>query len=168
MTSLGKTTLPSGIAFAQASAYRLRKGSVSMKISEIMTSTVRSLQPESSVQEAAQLMKDYEIGALPICDNGRIVGIVTDRDITIRGVAAGLDAGKTPIRRVMSTNVAYCFDNDDVDDVVRIMEAQQVRRLPILNASLQLAGIVTLGDVAVRTKNSDIAGETLQQISLPT
>lgn len=138
-----------------------------MKIENIMTDTVRSLSPDSSVQEAAQLMKRHDIGVLPICDNNRVVGIVTDRDIVIRIVATGIDAGKTPLHRIMSSDVVYCFDTDDIYDVARLMEARQVRRIPILNANLQLAGIVSIGDMAVRAQNTDLVGETLQQVSSP-
>lgn len=138
-----------------------------MKIEEIMTNVVRSIQPNSSVQEAAKLMRHHDVGVLPICDNNRIVGIVTDRDIAIRVVAEGIDAAQTPICRIMSADVVYCFDSDDVEDVARLMEAQQVRRLPILNMHLRLAGIVTLGDIAVRANKADLAGETLQEVSSP-
>ncbi|MBA4246167.1 CBS domain-containing protein [Pseudomonas sp. KHPS1] len=118
-----------------------------MKISKIMTRNVRTLEPERSIREAASLMADIDSGALLINEGDRLIGMVTDRDIAIRGVAAGLD-GNTPVRQVMSSNVRYCFDDEDVDHVAANMADLQVRRLPVLNREKRLVGVVSLGNIA--------------------
>ncbi|ARS48959.1 CBS domain-containing protein [Ectopseudomonas hydrolytica] len=118
-----------------------------MKISKIMTRNVRTLEPERSIREAASLMADIDSGALLINEGDRLIGMVTDRDIAIRAVAAGLD-GNTPVRQVMSSNVRYCFDDEDVDHVAANMADLQVRRLPVLNREKRLVGVVSLGNIA--------------------
>ncbi|MDH0098302.1 CBS domain-containing protein [Ectopseudomonas hydrolytica] len=118
-----------------------------MKISKIMTRNVRTLEPERSIREAATLMADIDSGALLINEGDRLIGMVTDRDIAIRAVAAGLD-GNTPVRQVMSSNVRYCFDDEDVDHVAANMADLQVRRLPVLNREKRLVGVVSLGNIA--------------------
>ncbi|MGA4321402.1 CBS domain-containing protein [Ectopseudomonas hydrolytica] len=118
-----------------------------MKISKIMTRNVRTLEPERSIREAASLMADIDSGALLINEGDRLIGMVTDRDIAIRAVAVGLD-GNTPVRQVMSSNVRYCFDDEDVDHVAANMADLQVRRLPVLNREKRLVGVVSLGNIA--------------------
>ena len=118
-----------------------------MKISKIMTRNVRTLEPERSIREAASLMADIDSGALLINEGDRLIGMVTDRDIAIRAVAAGLD-GNTLVRQVMSSNVRYCFDDEDVDHVAANMADLQVRRLPVLNREKRLVGVVSLGNIA--------------------
>ena len=103
-----------------------------MKISKLMTRNVRTLEPERSIREAATLMADIDSGALLINEGDRLIGMITDRDIAVRAVAAGLD-GNTPVRQVMSSNVRYCFDDEDVEHVAANMADIQVRRLPVLN-----------------------------------
>jgi CBS domain-containing protein len=119
-----------------------------MKIIEIMTREPELIGPEVSIKDAAKRMKDEDIGALPVGENDRLIGMVTDRDIATRGVAEGRAPETTPVRDVMSEKVAYCFEDDDIEDAARSMAEHQVRRLPILNRDKRLTGIVSLGDIA--------------------
>lgn len=118
-----------------------------MKISEIMTRNVQTLTPDSSLREAASLMGRIDSGALLVNDGDRLVGMVTDRDITVRGVAAGLDA-EAPVREVMSSEIRYCFEDEDVQHVAENMAKIQLRRLPVLNREKRLVGVVSLGNIA--------------------
>ncbi|MFN3767000.1 CBS domain-containing protein [Ectopseudomonas guguanensis] len=129
-----------------------------MKISKIMTRNVRMLDPERSIREAASLMADIDSGALLINEGDRLVGIVTDRDIAIRAVATGMD-GSTPVRQVMSSNVLYCFDDEDVEHVAANMADVRVRRLPVLNREKRLVGVVSLGNIA--SGHSRMANDTV-------
>ena len=119
-----------------------------MKISEIMTSDPELIDPNASIREAAQRMKDEDIGALPVGENDRLIGMVTDRDIAMRGVAEDRLPSSTSVRDVMSEKIFYCFEDQDVEDAARCMAENQVRRLPILNRDKRLTGIVSLADIA--------------------
>jgi CBS domain-containing protein len=137
-----------------------------MKISEKMSRDVQVTAPTQSVLEAAKLMAELDVGALPVGENDRLVGMITDRDIAIRGVAAGRGPD-TPIRDVMSSDVKYCFDDQTVDEVAQNMSDIQVRRLPVVNRDKRLVGIISLGDIALSTGSQDEAGEALEGISKP-
>jgi CBS domain-containing protein len=137
-----------------------------MKVRECMSRDVRTIAPERSIQEAARLMAALDFGALPVGENDRIVGMVTDRDIVIRGVAEGCTPD-TAIRDVMSGDIKYCFEDEDVDHVVSNMSNLQVRRLPVLDRSKRLVGIVALGDIAQGRADCDTVGEALAGISQP-
>jgi CBS domain-containing protein len=130
-----------------------------------MSRDVKLAKPEQSIAEVAQVMLDIDAGSLPVGDNDRLVGIVTDRDIAVRAVAKGLPPS-TKVRDVMSSNVLYCYDDLDLDDVARDMADKQVRRLPVLDRAKRLVGIVSLGDVA-RNGNEKTAGHTVSEISKP-
>jgi CBS domain-containing protein len=130
-----------------------------------MTRDVQVARPDDSIQAVAQQMAQLDVGVMPVCDGQRIQGMVTDRDIAIRGVAQGLSADQ-PIRQVMTGNLEYVMANDDLDEVHDRMSAAQVRRLAVVDESGQLVGIVALGDVAREDKNKE-AGETLEEISEP-
>ena len=119
-----------------------------MRISEIMTRDPKLIDPTSSIRDAARRMKDEDIGALPIGENDRLIGMVTDRDIAIRAVAEDRDPSSTTVREVMSEKIYYCFEDDDIKDAARCMAQNQVRRLPILNRDKRLTGIVSLADIA--------------------
>ena len=136
-----------------------------MKISECMSRDVQLATPDHSLQSAAQMMADIDTGFLPVADNDRLIGIVTDRDIAIRGVAAGRRP-EASIREVMSDEVKYCFDDQDVDDVLENMGDIQVRRLPVVDRDKRLVGIVSITDLA---GNGDAreAGEALGDIARP-
>jgi len=119
-----------------------------MRISEIMTRDPELIDPNSSIRDAARRMKNEDIGALPIGENDRLIGMVTDRDIAIRAVAEDRDSTSTTVRDVMSEKIYYCFEDDDIEDAARCMAENQVRRLPILNRDKRLTGIVSLADIA--------------------
>ena len=119
-----------------------------MQIGEIMSSNVKLANPGQSIREIARIMAECDCGAVPIGDNDRLVGIVTDRDITVRAVAAG-KSPDTPVREVMSHGVLYCYEEEDIDDVASNMADIKVRRLPVLDEKKRLVGIVSLGDIAM-------------------
>lgn len=139
-----------------------------MKIKDISTPTPRCLSPDDSLVEAAAEMKALDIGWLPICEHDRLIGTVTDRDITIRAVAEGFDPNTTAVRQVMSRVVIYCYEDQDIWNAAQIMESHKIRRLPVLNRDKRLVGIVSLGDLAVRTGAENIAGRILERVSEPT
>lgn len=138
-----------------------------MKVNEIITHDPEVIRPETALIEAAQKMKSLDIGMLPVCDGDRLVGVITDRDIAVRGVAQGYDPKTARVQEVMTPEVIYCFDDEDVKDVAKKMEEKQVRRLPVLNREKRLVGIVSLGDLAVRTGKDKLAGEVLKRVSKP-
>jgi CBS domain-containing protein len=136
-----------------------------MMVREVMTKDVRLVDPSTTLKHAAQLMRDGDFGLLPIGENDRLVGTVTDRDITVRCVAAGKDPGSTTVREAMSEGVVYCFEDQEVDEVAALMGDRQVRRLPVLSREKRMVGIVSLGDLAVDDTADDEAGEALSEIS---
>ena len=138
-----------------------------MKVNEIITHDPEVIRPETALIEAAQKMKSLDIGMLPICDGDRLVGVITDRDITVRGVSQGNDPKTARVQEVMTPEVIYCFDDDDVKEAAKKMYEKQVRRLPVLNREKRLVGIVSLGDLAVRTGKEKLAGEVLERVSEP-
>ncbi|HEY3784811.1 MAG TPA: CBS domain-containing protein [Steroidobacteraceae bacterium] len=135
-----------------------------MNVSEVMSAEAFIASPEETVQGAAQLMADLRTGVLPVGEGDRLIGVITDRDITVRVVAAGLDVAVTRIREVMSPEVYCCFEDEDVEEAAQRMSDWQVRRLPVLNMRKQFVGIVSLGDLARRTP-SEISASALQGVS---
>lgn len=136
-----------------------------MKVREAMTNDVCLAHPDRTIREAAQMMTEHDIGALPIGENDRLVGMITDRDITVRAVANG-KGPDTKIRDVMSEQVMYCFEDEDVADVAQNMGDIKVRRLPVLNRDKRMVGIVSIGDVAVK-QGARQAGRAVAGISTP-
>jgi CBS domain-containing protein len=138
-----------------------------MQLKDVMTPEVEVIAPEASIYEAAEKMSHLDIGPLPVCDGECLVGMLTDRDITVRAVAAGRDPRMTPVRDIMTPDVVYGFEDQDVEDAARLMEQYQIRRLPVLTRSKQLVGMVALGDLAVHAGTRAVAAEVLEQISEP-
>ena len=138
-----------------------------MQISEIMTRYVECVGPETTLREAAENMRSLDVGPVPVCDNDRLVGILTDRDIVVSAIAEGHDPRTTTVREAMTPGVDYCFEDDDTAEAARKMREKQIRRLVVLNGDKQLVGIVSLGDLAVKTGDEEQAGETLEEISEP-
>jgi CBS domain-containing protein len=138
-----------------------------MKLKQIVTQNPEVISPNAGLMEAAQKMKKSNVGSLPVCDGERLVGMITDRDIAVRGIAENRDPKKTKVREVMSDGVACCFEDQELSEAAELMEALQIRRLPVLNSNKHLIGIVSLGDVAVRSQNGNIAGEILECVSQP-
>jgi CBS domain-containing protein len=136
-----------------------------MQVSEAMTNDVKIANPNQSIRDAARLMAQIDAGVLPVGENDRLVGMITDRDIAIRAV--GADKGpRTPIREIMSKEVMYCFEDDDLDDIVQNMADIKLRRLPVLDHEKRLVGILSLGDIAL-TDGAASAGSALCGISEP-
>ena len=136
-----------------------------MKVSDVMSHDVQLTTPKQSIRDAARIMAKIDAGALPVGENDRLVGVITDRDIAVRAVAEG-KAPTTKVRDVMSQEVLYCFDDQDLDEVARNMADQKVRRLPVLNREKRLVGIISFGDLA-RNEDTDTTGETICSISEP-
>ena len=137
-----------------------------MKIAEIMSRDVRSIPPTGSIADAARLMVELDVGAIPVEDQGQLVGIVTDRDIAVRGVATGIHDG-APVLRIMSKDVIACSGEDEVSDVLKLMAREQVRRLPVCNEAGTLVGMVSLGDAARRDQDHGEVAQAIERISLP-
>jgi predicted transcriptional regulator len=131
-----------------------------------MTAHPRCIAPDNTLVEAAGLMRELDVGALPICDNDRLAGMVTDRDIVLRGTADGKDPNEATVRDVMSPGIIYVFADQDVEEVARVMEEKQIRRLPVLNREKRLVGMVSLGDIAT-SSNPAFSGTALRDVSQP-
>src|SRR5688572_16695611 len=139
-----------------------------MKIRDIMTPGVECISPNESIAEAAERMRKLDVGSLPVCgDENKLVGIITDRDITIRATAHACDPCCTSVADVMTPDIVTCFEDEDVQVVVDSMESKQIRRLAVLNRDKKLVGIVSLGDLAIRTPDDRVSGETLERVSQP-
>lgn len=134
-------------------------------VSEIMSTDVQVIGPEESLQRAAQMMDQLNVGSLPVCAGDRLLGMVTDRDITIRGTAAGLAPAEGCVSDVMSGDVQWCTEDQDTEEVMRVMAEAQVRRLPVISIERDLVGIVSIGDLATRTPNH--VDEVVRSISTP-
>ena len=135
-----------------------------MKVRDAMHPGVTWVGPETSIRDLARTMRDEDIGSIPVGENDRLVGMITDRDITVRAVAEGRDPDKTMVRDAMSDAVRYCFEDEDAEEVARKMGSWQIRRLPVLNRDKRLVGIVSLGDMVIGG-SEDPAKEALKEIS---
>jgi len=134
-----------------------------MKVSEIMTRDVFLASPGQKLREAAAEMEKHDIGVLPVGDNDRLVGMITDRDIAVRAISHGLGP-EASVRDVMSVEIKYCFEDDDIDDLAQNMASEQIRRLPVLNDKKRLVGIISLGDLAT-SRDGRATGVALSGIS---
>ena len=137
-----------------------------MQLSQILTRDVETIRPDTSVREAAQRMRSMDVGSLPVCDGRTLLGMVTDRDLAIRVLAEGRDPNNTPVQEAMTPDVAYAFEDDDVQRAADIMKERQTRRLPVVDREKHLVGIVALGDIATTGKDQ-LSGDALEQISQP-
>lgn len=140
-----------------------------MQIFEIMTRGVETVSPDASLQQAAAAMEALGVGSLPVCDGRRLVGAITDRDIVVRGVAAGLSPIDSLVRDCMTADIAYAFEDEESDEVLDRMKTLQVRRLAILNRDKALVGIVSLGDIATDPRAAALGsvGAAVAEISEP-
>ena len=135
-------------------------------IKELMSRDVQVISPDATIREAAQHMLKGNFGMLPVGENDRMIGSISDRDIAIRAVAGGKDTD-TKVREIMSEGIHWAYEDDSVTDVAKRMSEHQIRRLPIVNADKRLVGIVALGDFAVDSADIAVAGEVLADISQP-
>jgi CBS domain-containing protein len=141
-----------------------------MQIRDVMTEGAEVISSHAPAIEAAAKMKELDVGSLPVCDGQRLEGLITDRDIAVRLVAEGLDASMTKVNEIMTPGATYCFDDQTLEEAASVMEAQQIRRLPILDRNQRLVGMLSRGDLAVRTQASEdlaLADEALKTISEP-
>jgi CBS domain-containing protein len=137
-----------------------------MKVSEVMTKDIQLANPDQTIREAARLMSEEDVGALPVAENDRLVGMITDRDIAIRAVAEG-KGPEAKIRQVMTDQVKYCFEDEDLNQVSKNMANVQMRRLPVMNREKRLVGIVSLGDLATAKRAGTQAQQALRGVSEP-
>ena len=136
-----------------------------MRVSEAMTRGVKLCTPGQTIREVARTMAEIDAGAMPVGENDRLIGMITDRDIAIRAVAQG-KGPDTPVREVMSEHIHYCYEDEDLDDVAQNMGDIRVRRLPVMNREKRLVGILSLGDVA-RTEGGETVGDAVVGVSQP-
>jgi CBS domain-containing protein len=137
-----------------------------MRVKELMTDVVKTVTPATPLQDVARIMRDEDIGSVPVAENDKLIGMVTDRDVVIRGLADSPDLGQKCARDVMSQQVLYCREDQTVEDVLRNMGEQQVRRLPVVDESKRLVGVVSIGDLSGRARATR-TGEALKEISRP-
>jgi len=136
-----------------------------MKVCDAMSRDVQIASPKQSIREAARIMAKIDAGALPVGENDRLIGVITDRDIAVRAVAEG-KAPTTKIRDVMSDEVLYCFEDQDLEEIAQNMAEMKIRRLPVVNRDKRLVGIISLGDLA-RSEDPDTTGHAVSEISEP-
>lgn len=138
-----------------------------MKLKDILTKDPQVISPDAMICEAAQIMKQSDIGMLPVCDGQHLVGAITDRDLVVRAIAEGCDPLKTKVKDVMTPGISYCFEDQDLEEVAHLMEEKQIRRIAVLNRDKRLVGIASLGDFAVRSKDEHLTEELLERVSQP-
>ena len=138
-----------------------------MKIRDIMTRDVQTVSPGDTIRRAAQMMDELNVGVLPVCDGTKLVGMVTDRDITVRATSAGLAPDACKVAEVMTDGPRYCYEDDPVTEVTRLMAGQQIRRVPVIDRNDKLVGIVSLGDLAIDAKDTGAVSDALERISTP-
>lgn len=139
-----------------------------MRVTEVMTPWVECVHSDTTLHEAAARMKSRDIGMLPVCDNDRLVGVITDRDITVRATAEGEPPTIIRVGDVMTLDLLWCFEDADLADASLLMQEKQVRRLLVLNKDKRLVGILSLGDLAGQTGDHKLIGRTLEAVSEPT
>ena len=138
-----------------------------MQVKEIMTHDVEMVNSDVKLPEVARKMKELEVGALPIWEDEELIGIITDRDIVVRAIAEGKDMLNTPVSEVMTPEVFYCLENDDLSEAAKIMEEESIHRLLVLNNEGDPTGFVSLADFSVKCHNEHLVYEVLEQISGP-
>ena len=132
-------------------------------VRDVMTRKAEWIGPETTLQDAAKKMRDKEIGSLLVGEDDRIIGMVTDRDIACRGVAQNLNPATTPVRKVMTEKIVWCFDDQEVEDAAHLMEGKKVRRLAVMNRKKRMVGFLSVDDLAHRMH--ELSGEVLDQVA---
>jgi CBS domain-containing protein len=138
-----------------------------MLLREMMTANFQDIPADATLTQAAERMKLLDIGAMPVRENDHLVGMITDRDIAVRGVAERRDPKKTRVRDAMSPDVCFCYEDDSVESAAKLMEEKQIRRLAVFDRSGRAIGMVSLGDLAVRNHDDRLSGEVLGRVSKP-
>jgi len=145
------------------------KGTIkAIQVKKVMTTNVETTRPDAMIKEAARRMRTRDIGSLPVIEDHRIIGMLTDRDITIGGTAEGKDPNRTTVRDILPRQeIVSCFEDQEIHEAAKMMEEHEVRRLPVLNRDNQLVGILSLSDLAFKTKDDRLYGEVLAHVSEP-
>lgn len=138
-----------------------------MNVGEIMTRNLQVLRPQATAREAADKMRELNIGALPVCDGQRILGMITDRDLVLRVMAEGVDPDGATVESAMSPDVKFCFEDQDAREAARLMSDSQIRRLVVLNREKRAVGILSLGDLATSREEDRVKAKVIQKISEP-
>lgn len=138
-----------------------------MKIKDVMSTRVAIVKADATVRDAAREMRNMDIGVLPVSENDKLVGMITDRDITIRAVAEGRNPDQISVRDAMTRDLVSCYEDQELTEVSRIMQERQVRRVVVLNHQEQLVGIASMGDLVVQSGNEQMGGNMLQSVSRP-
>jgi CBS domain-containing protein len=138
-----------------------------MLLRDMMTAKIEDIPAGATVMQAAEKMKLLDIGAIPVRENDRLVGMTTDRDIAVRAVAEGRDPKKMPVREAMSRDIYFCYEDETVESAAKLMEEKQIRRLPVFDRSERAIGMVSLGDLAVRSHDDRLSGKVLERVSKP-
>jgi CBS domain-containing protein len=136
-----------------------------MQLKEFINYHVETIGPEDTLQQAAEKMRDFDVGSIPVCDGNQLIGMVTDRDITIRAAANGDDPTIAIVSEIMTPDVVCCYENQTAEEAAALMQEHQIRRLFVLNENNELVGITSLGELATATGNRQLAGETLERVS---
>jgi len=136
-----------------------------MRVKDIMTTMVLTIPEGTSVETAAHIMRDHKVGMLPVGDRKAVAGVVTDRDITVRVAAEARSPRHTEVREIMSTDLSYCFDDQDIEDACFMMEKKRVRRLLVFDRTRKLVGILSLDDIATRTRQERLVGYALSKVA---
>src|SRR5262245_14511944 len=138
-----------------------------MLLRDVMTAKIEDIPVDATLKQAAEKMKQLNIGALPVRENNRLVGMITDRDIAMRAIAEGRDPQRMPVGEVMSRELFFCYEDESVESVAKLMEEKQIRRLPVFDRSKRAIGIVSLGDLAVRNHDDRLTGKVLARVCNP-
>ena len=139
-----------------------------MLVRDAMTPEAAVVRPDATLAEAAETMRAQNVGSLPVCHGERLVGMLTDRDVTVRATAAGRDPKTVRVSEAMTPEIVYCFDDQDVREAAGVMERHGVRRLAVLNRAERLVGVISLDDIAVEAADQRLAGEVVQRAAQPT
>jgi CBS domain-containing protein len=137
------------------------------QLKDVMTPSPETIRPDETLIDAARLMRDFDTGILPVVNDDTIEGVITDRDIAVRAVAEGLAPEDTPVSEAMTPEYHALYEDQSVDEALELMQAQQVRRILVLDREDKIAGIISLGDVSVRTSMDDQSEDTLEKVSVP-
>ena len=138
-----------------------------MQIKELMTRGAHCIGPDGTLAQAAKQMRSYGIGLLPVCDDGRLLGVLTDRDIVTRALAADLDPAATRASAVMTVDAVWCYEDDAIEEAVRLMESWKVRRVPVLDREHRVTGVLSVDDIARPQERRSLAGELLERLASP-
>ena len=138
-----------------------------MLLREMMTDTIEDIPADATLMQAAEKMKRLNIGAIPVRENDRLVGMITDRDIAVRAVAEGRDPKEVPVSEAMSRDICFCYEDETVESAAKVMEEKQIRRLAVFDRNDRAIGMVSLGDLAVRNRDDRLSGEVLGRVSKP-